>query len=204
MTLLRWTCCFSLLFVSNLWAAEPEPATIINPALEAVGGRDKLLKLFRLKERLNVSPDPSKPGNERVSVCEPPGHWWLGKNDRVVKDKEPATFLVWAWTLGPLVDPQSKLETLPEIVDAERPAAGLRISGTINPPMDCYFDNETHLLVRIDWRTDTVRFSEWKEHDGAKYASKVVGTKKATGKPWYFTEILEVERLSDIPAGLVR
>ena len=204
MTLLRWTCCCSLLFVSNLWATEPDPATIINPAIEAVGGRNKLLKLFRMKERLNVSPDPTKPGNERVSVCEPPGHWWLGKNDRVVKDKEPATFLVWAWTLGPLVDPQSKFETLPEIVDAERPVVGVRISGTINPSMDCYFDKETHLLVRIDWRADTVRFSEWKAHDGVKYASKVVGTKKATGKPWYFTEVLEVERLSDLPAGLAR
>lgn len=204
MTLFRWTFCCSFLLTANLWAADPDPATIINPALEAVGGREKLLKLFRIKERLNVSSDPTKPGNERVSVCEPPGHWWLGKNDRVVKDKEPATFLVWAWTLGPLVDPQSKLEVLPAIADSDRPADGVRISGTINPPMDCYFDRETHLLVRIDWRSDTVRFSEWKEHDGVKYASKVVGTKKATGKAWYFTEILEVERLSELPAGLAR
>lgn len=201
--LLRWSCC-CLLITAHLQAAEPDPAAIINPALEAVGGREKLLKLFRLKERLNVSADPAKPGNERISVCEPPGHWWVGKNDRVVKDKEPATFLVWAWTLGPLVDPQSKLDVLPEIVDAERSASGIRISGTIDPPLDCYFDKETHLLARIDWRADTVRFSDWKSHDGVKYASKVVGTKKATGKPWYFTEILAVERLDALPEGLMR
>jgi hypothetical protein len=36
-----------------------------------------------------------------VSVLEPPGHWWVGQGDRVVDDKEPATFLVWIdWREG--------------------------------------------------------------------------------------------------------
>jgi hypothetical protein len=37
-----------------------------------------------------------------------------------------------------------------------------------------------------------------------KYAAKGVGYKKSTGKPWYFTEIVEVERLAELPAGLER
>jgi hypothetical protein len=36
------------------------------------------------------------------------------------------------------------------------------------------------------------------------YASKCVGYKLATGKRWYHTEILELERLKELPAGLER
>ena len=61
----------------------------------AANGEDKLLKLFRFKERLNVTPDPLKKGNERVSVLEPPKYWWIGKGER---GAEPAKFLAWAWT----------------------------------------------------------------------------------------------------------
>jgi hypothetical protein len=70
--------------------------------------------------------------------------------------------------------------------------------------MDLYFDKATYLLVRIDWRTDIHRFSETKEHDGVKYPSKCIGYKKNSSKPWYFTEITDVERLMDLPFGLKR
>lgn len=179
--------------------AEPEPADLVKKAVTAAGGEDKLLKLFRIKERLNVSPDPTKKGNERVSVLEPPTYWWMGKKERVKDEKEPATFLVWAWTLGAITDKKSKLEVLKEITDNEKPLFGLRVSGTITPAMDIYFDKETGLLARIDWRADIHRFSAWKEHDGVKYPSKCVGYKKKDNKEWYFTEILELERLKELP-----
>jgi hypothetical protein len=185
-------------------AAEPDPADTVKKAVAAVGGEDKLLKLFRIKERLNVSSDPEKKGNERVSVLEPPKYWWVGKRERVKEDKEPATFLVWAWTLGALTDAKSKLAAVPDVKEGDKALVGVRVSGTIDPPMELYFDKETHKLVRIDWRTDIHRFSEWKEHDGAKYPAKCVGYKKATNKPWYFTEVLELERLKELPAGLKR
>ena len=192
-------------FLSNsAYATDPDPKALVAQVVVAAGGKDKLLKLFRIKERLNVSPDPAKPGNERVSVLEPPKYWWLGKRDRVKEDKEPATFLVWAWTLGAITDPSSQLESLPEIVEQDKPASGLRVSGSINPAMDLYFDKADHRLVRIDWRSDIHRFSDWKEHDGAKYPAKCVGYKKASGKLWYFTEILELERLKDLQEGLSR
>jgi hypothetical protein len=120
----------------------------------------------------------------------------------VKDDKEPAIFLVWAWTLGAVVDPKSKIEAIPDVTEADKPLYGLRVSETITPPMDLYFDRESNRLVRIDWRADIHRFSDWKEHDGATYPAKCVGYKKATDKPWYFTEIVELERLQDVPEGL--
>lgn len=160
--------------------------------------------MFRIRERLNVCPDETKEGFERTSVLESPAHWWVGKNDRVKNEKEPATFLVWAWTLGAITSEKSKVELVPDITEGERTAFGLRVSGTIEPPMELYFDKEEHRLVRIDWRTDIHRFSEWKEHDGVNYPSRCIGYKKATGKPWYLTEVLELERLKELPEGLNR
>lgn len=189
---------FALLFAPPcpVPAADPEPADLVKKVVTATGGEDKLLKLLRIKERLILGADPKAKGFERVSVLEPPTYWWVGKKERV---KEPATFLVWAWTLGAVTDKKSKLEVLKEITDNDKPLFGLRVSGTITPAMDVYFDKATNLLVRIDWRADIHRFSEWKEHDGVKYPAKCVGYKKATGKEWYFTEITELERLKELP-----
>lgn len=198
--------CVSLLSVSAS-ASESDPKTLIKQVVSAVGGEDKLLKLFRTRETVNVSSDPEKKVPARVSVYEPPKYWWTGKTERVENEKapkEPATFLVWAWTLGALTDPESKVALLPEVTESGKPAFGLRVSGTISPALDIYFDKENSLLVRIDWRSDLVRFSDWKEHDGVKYPAKCVGYKKATGKPWYFSEIIELERLKELPAGLKR
>ncbi len=188
-------------------AADPDPKPLVKQVVTAAGGRDKLLKLFRTRETVNVSPDPDKKAPVRVSVYEPPKYWWTGKNERVKDEKkpdEPAVFLVWAWTLGILTDPSSKLEVIPEVVESDEPAFGLRVSGTVIPAMDLYFDKAESRLVRIDWRTDIHRFSHWKEHDGVKYPAKCAGYKKATGKPWYFSEIIELERLKELPDGLKR
>ena len=178
-----------------------EPKELVKEVVKAAGGEGKLLKLFRMKERLNVSSNPDAKGNERMSVIEPPKHWWLGKNQR---QNEPATWLVWVWTLGALTDPNSKLEAIPDITEGERQAVGLRISGTIDPPLEVYFDQENKRLVRIDWRSDIHRFSEWKEANGTGYPSRTIGYKKTSGKPWYFTEILELEPLTELPVGLQR
>lgn len=181
-----------------------EPADLAAKAVAAAGGEAKLLRLFRMKEKLAVSGDPKAAGALRVSVLEPPKFWWVGKRERVSEEKEPATFLVWAWTLGVLTDPKSKLEAVPDVKEDERPAWGLKVSGTVDPPLTMYFDRATDRLVRIDWRADVHRFSAYKEHDGATYPSKCLGFKKSSGKMWYFTEILEIQRLKELPEGLKR
>ena len=190
----------------SAWAAEIDTNTkaTVAKVVAAAGGEHKLLRLFRMKERLSIGSDPEKKGNERASVLEPPKHWWLGKRDRVKEDKEPATFLVWGWTLGALVDESSTIEAVPDVTEQDKPCFGLRVSGSISPAMEMYFDKADNRLVRIDWRSDIHRFSDWKEHDGATYPAKCVGYKKASGKPWYFTGILELERLKDLPEALSR
>lgn len=198
--------CLSL-FNGTLSAAEPDTTTLVKQVVNATGGEDKLLRLFRTRETVNVSSDPDKKVAARESIYEPPKYWWTGKKERVKNEAmpdEPATFLVWAWTLGLLTDPASNLEVIPEVVESEKTAIGLRVSGTVTPPMDLYFDKTENRLVRIDWRSDIHRFSDWKEHDGVKYPAKCVGYKKTSGKPWYFSEIVELERLKELPAGLQR
>jgi hypothetical protein len=199
---------YCVLFLpGSIFATEPDPTTLVKQVVSSVGGQDKLLRLFRTRETVNVSSDPEKKVAERECVYEPPKYWWTGKSERVKNDlvpDEPATFLVWAWTLGMLTDSASKLEVIPDVVESDKPAFGLRVSGTVTPPMDLYFDKTESRLVRIDWRSDIHRFSDWKEQDGVKYAAKCVGYKKATGKPWYFSEIIELERLKELPEGLKR
>ncbi|WP_425616363.1 hypothetical protein NA78x_000009 [Anatilimnocola sp. NA78] len=203
-SLARLLLCWFVLGAASAAAAEPDAAELVKQLVAKAGGEEKLLKLFRMKEQLNVSADETKKGNTRTSVLEPPKYWWLGKKERVKDEKEPATFLVWAWTLGALTDPQSKLEVLPEKTENGVTTLGLRISGTITPPLDFYFDKAEQRLSHLEWRSDIHRFSEWREHDGVQYPAKCIGYKKATGKPWYFSEILEIERLSELPAGLAR
>ena len=186
---------------SVAFAAEADPKTLVKQVVVAAGGEEQLLELFRIRERLNVSSDPDRKGFDRESVLEPPDYWWVQDEER---DNEPAMFLVWAWTLGALTDPTSQIDVIPDITEAHRLAFGLQVSRTIEPPMDLYFDKATSRLVRIDWRTDVHRFAHWKEHDGLKYPARCIGYKKNTGVPWYFTEILELERLEELPDGLKR
>ena len=185
--------------------ADPAVQPLIDQVLAAAGGKEKLLTLFRIKETFhfgaNPTPDEGKKATVRESVLEPPKYWWLGKKERA---DEPAKYDVWAWTLGVLVDPKTQVEIIPDLTHEGPPLFGLSVSGTIDPAMDLYFDKETKLLSRIGWRGDYYLFSDWKEHDGYKYASRTVIYKKASGKPWFFHEITEVERLKELPAGLQR
>jgi hypothetical protein len=191
-------------FVVSIASAQEDPQALVKKVIAAGGGEEKLLKLFRIKEQLNVSSDETKKGFERISVLEPPTYWWVGKKERVKEEKEPATFLVWAWTLQALTDPSTKIEALDGVMENDALTRGLRLSGSITPAMDLHFTAETLRLARIDWRSDIHRLSDWREHDGAHYPAKCIGYKKATGKPWYFSEIKELERLTELPAGLER
>ncbi len=189
---------------SSAQAQSADTKPLIESYITAVGGREKLLKIFRIKEIFHFGdkPEPGegKTRSTRQSILEMPMGWWLGKKERA---DEPAKHDVRAWNLDLLVDPKSKFEIIPDITDEGRAASGLRVSGSIEPAMDLYFDKETKLLVRFDWRSDFYRFSDWKEHDGIKYASKTIIFKKASGKPWFFHEITELERLAALPEGLV-
>ena len=186
--------------------AEPsDPKPLIEKALTAVGGKEKLLKIFRFKEIFHFGNKPEPPAGKkrstRESIFSQPDKWWLNKKER---GGEPAKEDVRAWSLDLLVDEKSRFEGIPSITDEGKTLLGLRVTGSVTPAMDLYFDQESSLLHRVDWRGDFYRFSEWKEHDGLKYASKTIIFKLKDGKPWFFHEITELERLPQLPEGLAK
>lgn len=194
---------FSFSITGFAQTADPKP--LIDKAITAVGGKDKLLKVFRMKEIFHFGstpePDTGKKRSTRESVFSQPDKWWLNKKER---GTEPAKDDVRAWSLDLLVDEKSKFELIPDLADERKQLLGLRVSGSVKPAMDFYFDKETSLLHRLDWRGDFYRFTDWKEHDGLKYASKTIIFKVKDGKPWFFHEITELERLKAVPEGYPR
>jgi hypothetical protein len=185
---------------SSASQASPE-MTLVSKVIAAAGGDDKLLTLFRMEERYNAGKEAVTPGTPRVSVVEPPKSWWIGTKER---GTEPAKITAWAWTLGVLKDPKSKLELLPDMTDNEKSFSGLRITESVDPALDMYFDKETYELVRVDWRNDSYRFSDWKDFDGTKYPAKCAMFRRNSGEPWFFHEIVTIERLQELPEGLQR
>jgi hypothetical protein len=190
-------------FTTLAHAQTADPKPLVEKALAAVGGQDKLLKIFRFEEIFHFGDKPEPPEGKkrstRESVYSQPDKWWLGKKER---GEEPAKDDVRAWSLDLLVDDKSTFETIPDLIDEGKTCAGLRVSGSVAPVMDFYFDKETSLLHRLDWRGDFYRFSDWKEHDGLKYASRTIIFKKKDGKPWFFHEVTALERLAQLPDGL--
>jgi hypothetical protein len=194
---------FYLLAACLTQAQSADPKPLVEKAIQTVGGKDKLLKIYRLKEifHFGETPEPAagKKRSLRDSILSQPDHWWINKKER---GPDPAKDDARAWSLDLLVDEKSRFELIPEIVDEGRTCLGLRVTGSVTPAMSLYFDRETMLLRRLDWRNDFYRFSEWKEHDGLRFASRTVIFKTKSGKPWFFHDITELQRLAQLPAGL--
>ncbi|MCC6881608.1 MAG: hypothetical protein IT576_05625 [Verrucomicrobiales bacterium] len=194
-----------LFLASSAHAQSTDPGPFVEKALTAVGGREKLLKIFRMEEIFHFgnTPEPAegKKRSTRVSVIEQPSLWWIGTKERAV---EPAKDDVRAWSLDLLVDPKSVIEILPDLTDEGRICFGLQISGSVDPAMKCYFDKETNRLKRLDWRSDFYRFSDWREHNGLHYAAKTIIFKRKDDSPWFYHEILALERLAKLPEGLAK
>lgn len=118
--------------------------------------------------------------------------------------------LCWAWSLRILLDPTSKIQSVPDIVAAEKPAFGLRVTESVKEPSDLYFDKETNLLVAIDYTDTRHVFSDWKKtEEGHDYPAHVVGFRFADRKArtlkekqWYQTDILELTPLNELPKEL--
>lgn len=162
----------------------PAAQPLIQKAILAAGGATNLLGYFTFKDNVRLGEKDTGRGAKRESVLDAPHHWWLkasgGYSER---GDEPARFLVWAWTLGALTSPASTIETVPDVKDGDMELWGLRVSGSVKPAMEIYFSKTNDLIARIDWRSDIHRFSAWTTSPtGAKYPTRVVGYKKATGK----------------------
>jgi len=206
-------CCVSFTSIA-ISAAEQEPQELVRQVVKTAGGEDKLLKLFRFRERVLITETPAAPvakdekGN-RTSVVEVSGDWWI---DMAKRDKDKVRVLCWAWSLRILLDPKSKIEAVPDITVADKPAFGLRVSESVKEPIELFFDKESKRLVAIDYSDTRHVFSEWKETDeGHQYPSHVVGfsfTNRDAGtlkdKQWYQTDILELTPLKELPIEMKR
>jgi hypothetical protein len=194
---------FFLILATSAPAQTADPKPLVEKAVNAIGGNDKLLKIFRIKEifHFGSTPEPAegKKRSTRESILSQPDKWWINKKER---GAEPAKDDVRAWSLDLLVDAKSKIEGIFDLADEGKTCFGLQVSGSVDPAMKFYFDKETNLLHRLDWRGDFYRFSDWKEHDGLKYASKTIIFKLKDNKPWFYHEVTELERLAQLPEGL--
>lgn len=200
--------------VSNsvLKADEAETNMLVAQVVDAAGGEEKLLKLFRFRERVLITSTPAAPviadeKENRTSVVQVGGDWWIGENKR---DKDKVRVLCYAWSLRLLLDPKSKVIPIAETVVAGKPAFGLRVSESVHEPIDLLFDKDFRQLVAIDYTDTRHIFSEWKKTtEGQQYPSHVVGFRfenRPAGvlseKQWYQTDILELTPLTELPAKL--
>ena len=180
--------------------------------VKAVGGEEKLLDVFRFNERVVITstPTPVVPGEtsaNRTSVVRAGGGWWIGTNKR---NKDKVRVLCWAWSLRILLDDKSKIEAIPDIVVDEKPAFGLRVTGSVKEPIDLFFDKETKRLSAIDYTDTRHVFSDWKKtKEGHLYPAHVAGFRFADRKlhtvqekQWYQTDILELVPLKELPSEL--
>lgn len=186
----------------------------VGQVVAAAGGEDKLLQIFRFRERVLITATPAAPVTEnekgnRTSVIELPSNWWLGKNKRA---PETAHILTWAWSLRILTDPKSRVENIADTTIAGQSVIGLRVTESIKDPLELFFDSATQRLVCIDYLDSRHTFSEWKQTaDGFHYPAHVVGhkftnrmTKTLSDKQWYQTDILELTPLKELPAELAK
>lgn len=176
------------------WEDGTNVQELVDKAIQAAGGQDKLLTTFRWKEKYYIG--ACKEGVPREVKLTPPDHWWENGTDIAAgnPDRLEKTYLVWVWTLAPLLDKDSTLAALPDVKVDDRACVGLRLSRRDRPDIDLYFDAETSLLARIDWRKYQIHFSEWKELDGFKYPAQAF-VRNADGSLSLRTELLELERL---------
>ena len=89
----------------------------------------------------------------------------------------------WVTTLLPLKDKKFKLATAGETKVADRTALGVRVSSDKHRDVTLYFDKQTGLLAKAEFRVISeeqggkevnreILFSEYKEIEGAKMATK--------------------------------
>tara|TARA_R110002020_G_scaffold122560_7_gene278241 strand:- start:195 stop:506 length:312 start_codon:yes stop_codon:yes gene_type:complete len=91
------------------------------------------------------------------------------------KEKRAGHKIGWIWTLEAFTELQTNVEPIADIEETGKSLAGLRLSGSISAVMDVYFDKGTPRLVRIYWRSDIHRFSDWKQQDKDLVSSSLHG-----------------------------
>ncbi len=93
-----------------------------------------------------------------------------------LKELREEIYVLELETLLPLQKPDFDLAAVPEIKVVDRPAAGVKVSSKGHADAKLYFDNQTHLLVKIERSAQEAGlklnkeylFGNYKEFDGVK------------------------------------
>jgi hypothetical protein len=92
------------------------------------------------------------------------------------------TYMIWIETLAPLRNREFELKLLPEERIDRRPTQVVRVSHKDHADAKLYFDRDTHLLVKVQFRTQVgtlgvlkeYTFSEYKEFEGLRMPTRQV------------------------------
>ncbi len=149
-----------------------------------------------------------------ISVLNRDKGWIKINNDTIdmpaeqLADVKESAYSGWVATLLPLRDKAFTLMPFGEIEVAGRKAVGVNVTHEGHRPINLFFDNETHRLVKSETRvrdettgqevTEESLFSEYKPVEGAQQPIKI--TVKRNGKPHADVEVEEfkpAEKLDD-------
>ena len=181
-----------------------EAHDLAEAAVKAAGGASKLPKIVHWKETF-YGADPSIKGTSREAIIAFPSAWYQNGQDIAAgnPDRTEKAYLVWVWTLAPLLEKDSKLQLLPAAKLGDKPIRGLRLTRDKQKDIDLYFHEETHRLARIDWRAYRIDFDDWKEADGFSYPAKS-HVRYVDGNLYLRTEFQMFEILKELPKELVK
>jgi hypothetical protein len=127
--------------------------------------------------------------------------------DAVKNEKRSVYLSVVAETVLPLKGKGFKVESAPDEKVGGKPAAGIKATGPDGKDFTLYFDKDTGLPVRMvakvagwmgDEYTQDVLYSDYKEFDGIKKATKV--SIKRDGDPFLELELTEFKVLDKVPS----
>ena len=171
-------------------------------AVKAAGGADKLPKIVHWKETF-YGADPKAKGTEREAYLAFPSSWYQSGKDIAAgdADRTEKAYLVWVWTLAPLLEKDSKLKVLPAAKLGDKTIHGLRLTRDKQKDIDLYFHDKTHRLARIDWRAYRIDFDDWKVADGFSYPAKSY-VRYTDGNLRLRTEFQLFEILKELPKDL--
>ena len=193
--------CLSWILGEAVQAADSSPQAYAQDIIAAHGGVELLLHKVYFTET-SLTEGQSGPGEQRTLILASQSLWFVGSVGQVpqfAKGEVPADR--WMWTLKPLVHPATHLDFLPDLAIDGRLAHGLKVSGSIEPAMQAYFDSATKDLVRIDWKGDRILFSNPVEVSGTRVPAQSL-LYRGNEKHGVRTELSEVRRLEELPPAL--
>jgi hypothetical protein len=130
----------------------------------------------------------------------------MDMDEKIVAAIKDALHMMSYLRLSGLKDKKVELTALGEVKVNDRPALGLKIASKGNKDINLYFDKETGLLAKLEYRmTDPLSgqevneeriILEYQDNDGLKTAKKLLVNRD--GKKYLEFEVLEVKLLEKL------